>query len=240
MDAYTRRRNGETSDEITTTLASSDARDARLLTACLARRNNGVANMDPANRSVPGSIMRRAQLVFETKLANTRKFDLSTCTSDTTIDNHAASLALVAGNVTSITPLLRGTTFDDFDLQQASEDGRTGLMSHWSPANPGDFQVTDGERFLLPSVELSNATIEDVPLRHIRGQARHFAVYAGPTFFGSGLFFAVMNGSSSSSPSKMIGGISDTCVHVPDKTTTLTYVGAFCRLFVTAGKCSVY
>jgi len=57
-DAYTNRRNGETSAEITTTLASSDASVARLLTARLDRRNNGVANMDPANRSVLGSTMR--------------------------------------------------------------------------------------------------------------------------------------------------------------------------------------
>lgn len=99
-------------------------------------------------------------------------------------------MAFVAGHATSISPLFRGIPFDDFDQQQASEDDRTCLIYHWSPARPEQFQVTDGKRYLLPSIEVSNTTIEDVLLRHVMGKNRHFAVYGGPSFFCSGAFFA--------------------------------------------------
>ena len=72
LDARTSRRNGKTSAEVTAILPSQDASNARVLTTRLDRRTNGVNNMDPANPSVLGSIIRPDQQAFETKLANTR------------------------------------------------------------------------------------------------------------------------------------------------------------------------
>jgi len=157
-------------------------------------RINGVHNMDPTNYSILGSIiLKRRKLDFETKLANTRKFDLSKC-SDSTIDNHDESLALLAGNAKSIGPLFRGIpaySSRDFDLQQTSKNSRTSIIHHWSSANPGQLQLEDRKRCLLPSISLTDKTIEDVPLTsHVWGKDRSFYVYGGLAFFRSGDLFA--------------------------------------------------